>query len=398
MRGSSLTIADGQTIDNITIPMSRGGAITGRVVDAYGDPVENVDGAGHPRAAERRGRRHAGRGGMRSFQSSNDIGEYRISRLEPGQYLPAGHAAAARHGSEDGGSAPGRTFYPGVASIDQAQPITIERGQSIGRTRLPDAGNDADQSERLRADRQGHPGARRPRLGAHRRRQQGPARGIWRMPDDGGSGIDQNGAFELMLQPGEYIIEAMAAQGDEARRDGQFRDGSRPGDVWWSRGESMSGVTIAAGARRHGQRPLRVQRTQRAARRASRASASGFTGPNGCRSATNAAPSTRPTVNPDGTFTAENMWGTCQIRGGGTAKGWTFEAVMHNGNDITNRAIEFGAGRSISGIEIVYTDRVGELTVDGGRRARHADSGLRRRSCSRPRRRSGAISVSCARR
>ena len=66
---------------------------------------------------------------------------------------------------------------------------------------------------------------------------------------------------------------------------------------------------------------------------------------------------------PDGTFSAENIWGTCQIRGSGMAKGWTFEAVMHNGNDITNRVIEFGAGRSISGVEIVYTDRVGDLAV-----------------------------------
>jgi hypothetical protein len=71
----------------------------------------------------------------------------------------------------------------------------------------------------------------------------------------------------------------------------------------------------------------------------------------------------RPTVNADGTFTAENVWGTCQVRGGGMMKGWTFEAVMHSGNDITNRSIEFGAGRSISGVEIVYTDRVGDLAV-----------------------------------
>ena len=51
------------------------------------------------------------------------------------------------------------------------------------------------------------------------------------MPDGGGAGIDQNGTFELMLQPGEYILEAMAPQGDEGPRMGRFEHGSRSGAV-----------------------------------------------------------------------------------------------------------------------------------------------------------------------
>jgi hypothetical protein len=36
---------------------------------------------------------------------------------------------------------------------------------------------------------------------------------------------------------------------------------------------------------------------------------------------------------------------------------------MHNGNDITHRVVEFGTGRSISGVEIIYSDRIGEIAV-----------------------------------
>src|SRR5262249_59493958 len=36
-----LMLSDGQTLDNVTIPLYRGGVIFGHLVDAYGDPVES---------------------------------------------------------------------------------------------------------------------------------------------------------------------------------------------------------------------------------------------------------------------------------------------------------------------------------------------------------------------
>jgi hypothetical protein len=37
---SRLVIKEGQLIEGVTIAMSRGGAITGRIVDAHGEPAE----------------------------------------------------------------------------------------------------------------------------------------------------------------------------------------------------------------------------------------------------------------------------------------------------------------------------------------------------------------------
>jgi hypothetical protein len=352
MRAGSLMVADGQTIDNISIPMYRGSAITGRVVDAYGDPAENVTLQVIP-VPKSSSASPFNRGFIRSFQGSNDIGEYRISRLEPGQYYLM--ATPQRRGPmEDIANALARTFYPGVASIEQAQPLTVERGQSLSgvdfqmlETTLTRVSGFVVTSKGSPATR-GHVSVRSPT----------PITGMPGFMPESGSGI-QNGTFELTLQPGEYIIEAMASADDVPSMNSNEMD--RGQVKLMVSGEAMSGVTIVTGRggtlngrfvfKGNSPPPTNLQ-----------AFNIGMTGPSGnmgdeCRAFN------RPAVNADGTFTAENVWGTCQVRGGGMTKGWTFEAVMHSGNDITNRAIEFGAGRSISGVEIVYTDRVGDLAV-----------------------------------
>ena len=239
---------------------------------------------------------------------------------------------------EDGGSATGRTFYPGVASIEQAQPITMERGQSI-------AGLDFQMLETTLTKVSGFVLTAKgtPAQGGHVSvRTASASKGrLWRIggcPIAAARASIRTATFELMLQPGEYIIEGMAAQGDRsARRHGRLARWIAVRCVCRSRGESMSGVTIATGG--GGTASGRFVFNGRGAPPAElRGFNVSFSGPermmgDQCRTFNN-----RPTVNPDGTFPAENIWGTCQIRGGGTAKGWTFEAVMHNGNDITNRA------------------------------------------------------------
>lgn len=356
MRAGALMVADGQTIDNISIPMHRGSAITGRIVDAFGDPAENVTLQVMP-VPKSSSASSFNRGFGRTFQGSNDIGEYRISRVEPGQYYLMATPQRRGPNMEDNANALARTFYPGVASVEQAQPLTVERGQSLSgvdfqmlETTLTRVSGFVVTSKGGPATR-GHVSVR-------------STTGIKGMPSgfgfsqEGGSGI-QNGTFELTLQPGEYVIEAMASADDGPSMNSSEMD--RGQVKLMVGGEAMSGVTIVTG--RGGTLSGRfVFKGSSPPPTNFQGFNIGMTGPNGtmgddCRAFN------RPAVNADGTFTAENVWGTCQVRGGGMTKGWTFEAVMHSGNDITNRAIEFDAGRSISGVEIVYSDRVGEIAV-----------------------------------
>jgi protocatechuate 3,4-dioxygenase beta subunit len=71
-----------QTVDNVVLRLYHGGAISGRVVDAHGDPVEFAQVSALPMTAS-----GAGRMGMRGSMQTNDIGEFRIGRLTPGRYI-----------------------------------------------------------------------------------------------------------------------------------------------------------------------------------------------------------------------------------------------------------------------------------------------------------------------
>src|SRR3954462_2268597 len=81
--GKRLAIADGQVLDKIDLRLVRAGVITGRVVDEFGDPVTDVM-VTPMRYQFMQGSRRlnpTGRGAQ-----TNDIGEYRIYGLSPGQY------------------------------------------------------------------------------------------------------------------------------------------------------------------------------------------------------------------------------------------------------------------------------------------------------------------------
>ncbi|HEX6974186.1 MAG TPA: carboxypeptidase-like regulatory domain-containing protein, partial [Vicinamibacterales bacterium] len=43
MGGKPVILRDGEAADTITIPLFHGGAITGRILDAYGDPIDSAD-------------------------------------------------------------------------------------------------------------------------------------------------------------------------------------------------------------------------------------------------------------------------------------------------------------------------------------------------------------------
>ena len=129
-RGMPLLLRDRQLLEGISVRMFHGGVIAGRVVDAHGDPVDSafVQVMWLPRG---------GRPQMRGGNQVNDLGEFRVPRLEPGRYLLQVRPQPGRYMDDSMQPAepqpqPIPTYYPGVLAMDQAQVITIERGQTIG--------------------------------------------------------------------------------------------------------------------------------------------------------------------------------------------------------------------------------------------------------------------------
>jgi hypothetical protein len=65
-----------------------------------------------------------------SGASTNELGELRAGRIEPGTYVL--HAIPHNRGSEmPAGAQPLPTFHPATLSIDQAERFAIHQGQSI---------------------------------------------------------------------------------------------------------------------------------------------------------------------------------------------------------------------------------------------------------------------------
>ena len=124
-----MELPDAQTLEKIDFSLPKGGVITGRVIDEFGEPISDVQ-VTVERYQFVQGRRqlvNAGRSG-----STNDIGEFRIFGLSPGQYYLS---AALRHfqmGAEtDDHSGYAPTYYPGASSPESAQKITIGLGETI---------------------------------------------------------------------------------------------------------------------------------------------------------------------------------------------------------------------------------------------------------------------------
>lgn len=107
----------------------RGGAITGRVFDETGEPLSDVSVQVYRYVVDGQTRQLMPAGG-RAY-ASNDIGQYRIANLAPGDYVVAAQLRGevlpdqGATGIREGYAA---TYYPGTPSPESAQTIRVSPG------------------------------------------------------------------------------------------------------------------------------------------------------------------------------------------------------------------------------------------------------------------------------
>jgi len=110
--------------------LARGGVITGRVYDDFGDPVANARVAAMRVQSTPTGRRLVPSG---TSVPTDDIGAYRVYGLAPGTYyVGVTMTAAAGNGTlttSDGPITYGTVYFPGTVDITTAERITITAGQ-----------------------------------------------------------------------------------------------------------------------------------------------------------------------------------------------------------------------------------------------------------------------------
>jgi hypothetical protein len=125
-----VTVTDRETRENVDVALMPGGVITGRIVDEFGDPVSE---------AMVTAQRLEFSGGVRRPvvagppSSSNDIGEFRIYGLQPGNYF----LAASPRGSLNPFDTPvdrvgyGQAWYPSATDVGNAQRIAVRAGDTV---------------------------------------------------------------------------------------------------------------------------------------------------------------------------------------------------------------------------------------------------------------------------
>jgi hypothetical protein len=143
-RPRTFAVAAGQLV-SLDLHLQRGGVISGRVLDGTGEPLTEAsvmamrrmpappNAGGQPRLVP---------APMQGPQQTNDLGEFRVAGLAPGEYV----IAATRHGfpAFGGPGVPPRssgsgahttlvtTFYPGTADQAGAQVVTVAAGAEVG--------------------------------------------------------------------------------------------------------------------------------------------------------------------------------------------------------------------------------------------------------------------------
>ena len=134
--GKPLDLTDGQVLNKLDFSLPRGSVITGRITDEYGDALTDVQ-VQALRYQFVNGERQLVNAGR--TERTNDLGEYRLFGLMPGEYVI--HAtlregpAVMRDAVEQTGY-PG-TYFPGVADVGQAQAVTVTIGQELTSIAFP---------------------------------------------------------------------------------------------------------------------------------------------------------------------------------------------------------------------------------------------------------------------
>ena len=379
--GKPIELADKQALDNADISMPRGSVISGRILDEFGDPVPDVS-VTAMRQSWVSGRRRLSAVGGRLAQT-NDLGQYRIYGLPPGEYyvsatlrtgmemmafdmLGADAGARGPSGSNpSSGYAP--TYFPGTVNAAEAQRVPVAIGQEAQSTdfaltpvRLARISGQVISSE-------GKPleGAMISVLPQMRNE-------LSIMPMSGTSRTGKDGTFTINgVAPGDYTLQARSMQVFTSSEGGatmvfraQVGGSGDGGSEFGSMPLSVAGEDV----------PNLVMVTSKGGSASGRVT---FDGPRpqnttGIRITAMSADVEGPmlagggagSVTADGTFELKGLAGLRIIRAAGLPPGWSLKAVRLNGNDITDAGADFKGGESVSGLEVVLTSKT--TTVSGG--------------------------------
>jgi len=350
-----LTLQDGQTLDTVTIALHRMGVIAGRVVDSNGEPVE-----GAQIQASRVGR-PGSQPGNPSGTSSNDLGEFRLSRLDSGSYVVMASAQRSAQLPDEIGPdgrplpqpMPVPTYYPNVVARDEAQAVNVRLGHTASGIDITLVDGQMGTIAGTVIDPAGQP--------------VGPEARISINHASGGSGtsLRPDGTFRATVAPGEYVVEARLAPPVLAGADHQPGLFGRETVSIPSGGNATVLITLGKGASATGRivfegtSPLPENFAQNR-----------FPGQFGdiiqrrvpwLSEGRSCIPGALE-VAADWSFKIEGLHGTCTNQATASFGRWILKSVSYDGDELLDRPIAFKPGQQYRNVQVVYTDRPSEVT------------------------------------
>ncbi len=346
--GDVFDLAEGQALENHDVPLPRAGAIVGRVLDEYGDPVSNVNVAA---LADRPGGPTRVTGGA---NRTDDQGAFRLFGLQPGDYfVKADDPGLGAMSATTEGWLP--TYYPGTANLADAPVVHVDAGQDAGAIEIRLVRSRAFHIRGVVLDADGRPSPRAMVMITYA--AEGGMRGSAGSANDDGT-FEQRG-----LLPGEYELRA-SSPGEAPSSEPALASPTAHVTIV---GADVEGLTLSMtrGVTVQGQIVTDDGAVPAFRPRLQIMVYDPASSPSG--------PPNQATVKEDWTFQLEHVRGPVVVRTmGPVAPHWRLKAVLHRGVDISERPTEFREPVTSRDLRLVVTNRGARV------------SGLVRRAGGRP--------------
>lgn len=345
--GRTLEVRDGDVVERLDIALHRGGVLAGWIADDLGDPYPfvRVDAVEYMYL---RGRRVPA---PVAWTTTDDRGEFRLGGLAPGTYVLRA-SSVETWSSDDGATAHAyaRTYFPGVAALDQAQRVSFSAGETLASLNFRLIAGRAARIRGVMRDANGEPMALQ--AISLDRATRGANGGLFALSRGATPArTDANGSFAFDgLAPGEYVVYS-GSDAEGARVSVVVEEGDARSVVLTPRKPSaIAGAIVTDEGTAPPFPPTRLRVTPvDADPRATRPS---FTGPRAT------------TVGRDWTFRVEALDGAYLFRVDGLPDGWMLKAVRIEGGDVTDAPLNVPAGGADrTGLQIVLSRHGGR--VDG---------------------------------
>ena len=378
--GRPIELVDAQALDKVDVSLPRGSVLAGRVVDELGEAVAEAE-VSAMRMQYQNGKRRLVPSGRTA--STNDLGQFRIYGLPPGEYYVSAQLRNAATmmidmiGSGVGGPTGSNqntgyasTYYPGTPNPSEAQRVAVAVGQELPSV---DIQLQPVRLARITGSAIGSDG--KPMSGAMVMLLPNMKDAMQLMPG-GSTRTNADGQFTLnSVAPGEYSLQVQSGGAFITTAGGNamtfaFTMADRSGGPQAPQQEREFAVTNVnmAGEDITGM----VLVGTRGAKATGTLTFEGGMKPDGLTttriSATAADVDASPmpglgatAVKENGTFEVEGLMGARLFRVINPPKGWVVKRVLLNGEDITDKGAEFKPGEDVAGIEIELTNRVTTL-------------------------------------